>query len=79
MRKRGTKLYFGGRGRWVTRDALALRFETVEEALLFNRREHLQDMEVVIAHSDQQHKRVLPITGATWTNPQWIRAGQTGG
>jgi hypothetical protein len=44
-------------------------FDTIEEALLFNRREQLQDMEVVILHASN-NKMVLPV-GKTWATSVW--------
>ncbi len=78
LRKQGTRLYYGGSGRWVVEDLRATDFHSVEEALLLNRREHLVQTEVLIVHSDAQHTKALPVGVRQWITRQWISAGQTG-
>lgn len=61
LRNKGTKLYYAGRGRWVAGPPPQLRFTTIPDALLFSRQERLDNMEVVLLHSDSMHKVVLPV------------------
>ncbi|HWH68898.1 MAG TPA: hypothetical protein VNT26_05905 [Candidatus Sulfotelmatobacter sp.] len=66
LRNSQTKLYYAGHGRWVTKPNRALAFQTVEEALLLNRQEHLHEMEIVYQHSASGSTRVLPIGQTDW-------------
>ena len=70
LRKIDGKVYYSGYGRWAPTSSRALAFETIEEALLFNRQEHLQGTEIVLEHSDLHHWRVLPIGVTKWQDRQ---------
>lgn len=61
LRNKESKLYYAGRGRWVSGPPSQLRFNSIPEALLYSRQERLHKMEVVLLHSDSMHKVVLPV------------------
>ena len=61
LRNKETKLYYAGKGRWVSGPPSQLRFNSIPEALLYSRQERLSKMEVVLLHSDSMHKVVLPV------------------
>jgi hypothetical protein len=61
LRNKETKLYYAGHGRWTARPPAQLRFNSIPDALLYSRQEHLRAMEVVLLHSDSLHKVVLPV------------------
>jgi len=61
LRNKETKLYYAGRGKWVSGPPPELRFFSIPDALLFSRQEGLRHMEVVLLHSDSLHKVVLPV------------------
>ncbi len=71
LRHRETKLYFGRAGHWVVETSLATQFPTVNDALLFNRKKGLKHMEVVLLHSNERHRTVLPIGNQTWASADW--------
>ncbi len=75
LRQSETKLYCGARGGWVAKVSLAAQFQTVEEALLFNRQAHLAGMEVVVVHSNGRHRVVLPLGKESWTSTHWNAPG----
>jgi hypothetical protein len=61
LRNKESKLYYAGKGRWVSGPPPQLRFNSIPEALLYSRQEALHNMEVVLLHSDSMHKVVLPV------------------
>ncbi len=71
LRHKETKLYFGRAGRWVAGTSLATQFATVNDALLFNRQKRLKQMEVVLLHSNERHRTVLPIGNQAWVSSDW--------
>ncbi|HYG36550.1 MAG TPA: hypothetical protein VEC99_17285 [Clostridia bacterium] len=78
LRKRGTHLYYCRKGRWGFGEECAIHFESVEEALLFNRREQLKETEIVIVHSNEQQRKVLPTGSNNWTTYRWRSYCQAG-
>lgn len=71
LRETNRRLYYGRRGGWVLEVAGALTFETVEDALLFNRSHHLHKTEIVLQHSDPEKRTVLPIGAGAWGAKKW--------
>lgn len=71
LRHKETKLYLGRAGHWVAGTSLATQFPTVNEALLFNRQKQLKQMEVVLLHSNERNRTVLPISNQTWARADW--------
>ncbi|HEY5915423.1 MAG TPA: hypothetical protein VJA21_32980 [Verrucomicrobiae bacterium] len=74
LRNKESKLYYAGRGRWVGGPPPQLRFNSVAEALLYNRQERLSKMEVVLLHSESGHKVVFPV-GLTAVEPEHSNYG----
>ena len=74
LRNKVTKLYYAGKGRWVAGPPPQLRFNSIPEALLYNRQERLPKMEVVLLHSDSMHKVVLPV-GVPTVEPEHSNYG----
>ncbi len=56
LRHRSTRLFFAGNKRWVSKDAEAFRFGTIEEAVARTREENLRRMELVLGA-----KTILPL------------------
>jgi hypothetical protein len=75
LRQSETRLYYGVHGEWVSKVSVAAHFQTVEDALLHSRHEHLQSMEVVVFHSNGGHKVVLPVGKQSWAKQHWNTAG----
>ncbi len=72
LRKSESKLYYAGYGRWAAQTDRAKPFHSIEDALLLNRQERLQGMEVVVQHSTPGSKMVLPIGAQEWRKRQPI-------
>ena len=75
LRQRDTKQYYGRNREWVASAASAAHFQTIEEAILFNRQAGLQQTEVVVVHSEGGRKVVLPLGTETWAPPRWNAPG----
>ena len=71
LRETGKRLYYGPQGTWVPEVSGALKFETIEDALLFNRQHHLHKTEIVLQHSDPTKRTILPIGNGSWAAKRW--------
>jgi hypothetical protein len=71
LRESEKRLYYGRQGRWVPEVSAALIFETIGDALLFNRQHHLHKTEIVLQHSEPGKKTVLPIGNRAWGAKRW--------
>src|SRR5262249_13621705 len=75
LRQSKTKLYYGVHGGWVSKVSGAAHFQTVEDALLCRRREHLPGMQVVVLHSNGRHIVILPLGKQSWASEHWNAPG----
>src|SRR5262249_185874 len=75
LRQSKTKLYYGVHGGWVSKVSGAAHFQTVEDALLCRRREHLPGMQVVVLHSNGRHMVILPLGKQSWASEHWNAPG----
>src|SRR5262245_56940429 len=75
LRQSETKLYYAVHRGWVSKVSGAAHFQTVEEALLFRRQEHLQGMQVVVLHSNGRHMVILPLGKQSWAGEHWNAPG----
>ncbi len=75
LRQNESKLFYGAHGGWVASVPLAAQFQTIDDALLFNRQAHLEGTEIFVLHSNGRHKVVLPVGKETWTSRHWNAPG----